>query len=322
MLISTVLSPDLLDSKHFDDPLYRISVVQLLKGILSNGVVLVDQDQRLFKRLCEYAAKLNLSPNGQDASMYFAELIAKNNDGSIRFMATSCVVSSQGTEEEITASVALKCKADGTILPKLEGVQMPVDRLKAIAVTDYLLSSLESQRREFAEANVDACDRMTEAKFSELIARSTRFSKKLEFYDKIIGKAHNTRNFLQGIERIVSIWLKAAHFPKSQLSVAIFTVVHRSPSPNKDYDTVNQELRQKLEDRFGIKVSLCFKHDPKGICHARHLRTDSCVIQFERGFDIIQWDGSLKRSFVNLVQRADSHLAQYQALRPFDPSAK
>ncbi len=318
MLISTVLSPDLLDSKHFDDPLYRISVVQLLKGILSNGVVLVDQDKRLYRRLCEYAAKLNLSPNGQDASMYFAEILAKNNDGALRFLPTRCV-SSERTEAELTASVALKCEADGTILPKLES---PANQSNAIAVTDYLLSPLELQRRDFAEGKIDACDAMTKAKFFDLIARSTRFSKTLEFYDKFIGKAHNTRNFLQGIERIVSIWDKVAYFPKSQLSVAIFTVVDTGRAPNENYQIVNRELRQKLADRFGLKVSLCFKYDPRGMCHPRHLRTDSCVIQFERGFDFIQRDGSFKRSFINLVQSADTHLEEYRLLEQFTPRTK
>ncbi len=180
--------------------------------------------------------------------MYFAEILAKNNDGALRFLPTRCV-SSERTEAELTASVALKCEADGTILPKLES---PANQSNAIAVTDYLLSPLELQRRDFAEGKIDACDAMTKAKFFDLIARSTRFSKTLEFYDKFIGKAQITRNFLQGIERIVSIWTRL------HISLNLNCPLQYSPSSiqaglHENYQIVNRELRQKLADRFGLK---------------------------------------------------------------------
>lgn len=321
MLLSTVIEPDVLDPKHFNDPIFQLNVEELLRGILSNGVIVVDKEERLYKKLCENALKLGVTNEGRRSYVFFDEILKKQRHKIIRFASCSGSFMEESSAEHIVAAIARQSGADFVIVATRERALALAGESKVMPVTSYIHSKIESKRRAFAEGDFDSCDMMSEDEFDTLIGNASRFSRKLLFYDKIIGKASSSVYFRRGIERILKAWLRHAYFPKSQLAAEIYTLADDSryakQPPAQAFACVRKDICERLSQRFKIPVSLSFKIDNTHMCHARHLQTESCTILFERGFDLVEKDGSLKRSFVNLVQRPDPHLMEFRQLPEF-----
>jgi hypothetical protein len=317
MLISTVLSPDILAREHFDDPLYQINVEQLLRGLCSNGIIIVDKDQKLYDKLCKNAIGLSASKHGNQARIWFEEILKKHRQRVVRFVQSTLETDSTLVDTEIVKAVAADCSPDSVLVA--DDDTETVGGKLSLPICQYIRSPLESKRRAYAEADFDSCDAMADGEFDDLILDACRFTKKLKLYDKILGKANRLSSFREGMERVLAAWTKGAYFSKADLSVEIYTVGHKpSPpdflSPLLAFERLREQICETLRIKFGIPVSITMKFDRTGRCHPRHLQTDSCTIQFERGFDFIENDGSIRRSFINHAPRGDSHLTQYRNL--------
>lgn len=329
MLISTVLSPDIFDPARFQDPLYRLSVDHLLRGIHSNGLVICDQDRILLKRIRSHTLKLQLANAGKNTTLLWSEIDKKDSSKTTRFVQAKCRVASEQNDIQLVESIAHNCKPDAVIVASPEvKMHLPTDCI-SLPVVNYMASSLEQNRRFYAEGDFESCDQMGEVAFKQMIGKASRFSKQLRIYDKYIGRAGNSLpSFLEGIRLVIESWLSTAYFPNVELKLEIYTVGH---SKSKDqpltyseaYSIVTDQLCNVLKNEFGIAVTLVFKRESDGICHPRHLATDSCTIQFERGFDFVNPQSSgkrFKRSFINHVPKGDYHLLDYRLLKDCFPS--
>jgi hypothetical protein len=125
------------------------------------------------------------------------------------------------------------------------------------------------------------------------------------------------------MERILQLWVNAAHFPRDQLSVDVYTVVdesqHKQLAPSVAYHRVKGDLIDALQQQFEIPFKLSFKHDPDSKCHPRHLQTQSLAIMFEKGFDILDDNGALCRSFMTAGGDFAGHLRDYRQLPDYLP---
>ena len=53
MLMTAVVLPDAFAATHFADPSYHLNTEMFLRGIDSNGLILVDAEERLYHELCD-----------------------------------------------------------------------------------------------------------------------------------------------------------------------------------------------------------------------------------------------------------------------------
>lgn len=322
MLMAATVVPDVFSPRHFADPTYHLNLEVFLRAIDSNGVMLVDADERLYEKLCDAVEPLAGIGKGKTSHALFEELLKKRRQKVVRFVKTTCSNDRSRSDVEVATSLALQCNADVLIVDSSETARASSRMRAVIPLTEYIESGVEAERRRCCEA-LPSLDQMATGEFDQVMANATRFSKWLRFYDKQIGKGTGLSRFRKGLAKVLDVWTKSAHFPKAELSVELFTVVdesaYRQLEPSVAFHRVRGDLVEILQRDYGIPISLSFKRDNDSICHARHLQTQSIAILFERGFDFVGDNGSLSRAFIKIDAGSVSHLQEYRRLPDFLP---
>jgi hypothetical protein len=327
MLMATTVVPSVFSLGRFADPTYHLNLEVFLRGIDSNGVVLVDADERLYERLCDAVEPLAGIGKGKTSHALFEELLKKRRQKVVRFVKTIFPFDRSRPDEEVAASLAKQCEVDALIVESSESAASAValaGTASVVPLAEYIESRVESERRRCCEA-LPSLDQMAAGEFDRVIVNVTRFSKWLRFYDKQIGKGTGLSRFRKGLARVLQLWIDSAHFPKADLSVELFTVVdeaqYRQLEPSVAYHRVRGDLVDVLQQDFGIPIKLSFKRDNDGICHALHLQTQSIAVLFERGFDFVGDDGTLSRAFIKVDGACVSHLQEYRRLPEYRPGS-
>jgi hypothetical protein len=327
MLMTAVVLPDAFAATHFTEPGYHLNTEMFLRGIDSNGLILLDAEERLYHELCDAVDPLARLGKGKNTHALFEELLKKRRQKVLRFVKTHCSVNGSPTTADVATQVVDHCVADALLV---DPVSHPMfasggsSGRTVIPVPDYHSSPFEAERRRFTE-RLPPVDQMPVGHFDDLIKRCTRYTRWLRLFDKQIGKGNNLSNFRRGIERILRLWTDVAHFPKSDLHVELFTVIDETGyakyPPAVAYRRVRSDLVDALAVAFGLRIDLHFKKDDKLICHARHLQTQCLAISFDAGFDFIEEDGTLRRSFVKIDGGSLDHLQEYRLLPEYKPPA-
>jgi hypothetical protein len=320
MMIHTVISPDILTPENFDDPIYRQNVEILLRGILCNGTIIVDRQQRLRQRLVEISQTLRTSSSGATAQRLIEEILKKNLSPSTRRIVAS-EYDAPITRDERDELIALAnfSGTDACITQSSTSTKNLPSDTALIDIPSYGSSELEVKRRNFAESNFPAVDKMEPYFFEEIILRATRYSKRLRFYDYMIGKGSRLDAFRAGIAKIMQTWISGCHYPEKGLSAEIYTTSHKEErkcetAKKTPYQAFKMDLCDSLSDEYGIPVACYFKFDRNRISHARYLQSDYCIINFERGFDIFTDGGKLRRCVIFNCPQGSTHLEEYRNL--------
>jgi hypothetical protein len=327
MLISIVILPEAFSVEHFSKPQYQDNMQILLEGIQTNGLILVDKEDRLFKELCDKV--LSLAENGkyQKIVIHFEELVKKQRARKIRFVKTNISSKPALQLSEVAARIAIDCKGcslltDPNTTYHSTVIQTTGGKVPVIPILNYIPSNIEAERKKYLNG-LPSLDMMEIGQFDKLIIDATRFSRSLKFYDKQIGKGTNLSRFRLGIKKILQLWVKNAYFPKNELSVILYTVVDESINRRTDaaeaYNKVKANLVDSLAEEFGLRFEFIMKHDPESHCHARHLQTQTFAIMFEKGFDFLENDGKLSRTFITIGGDFSDHLNEFQKLKPYIP---
>jgi len=325
MLLSTVVLPKLFEADHFDNPIHHLNMEALLRGVDANGLILVDAEECLYNQICDNVELLNDHPKGQITKALFEELLKKNRQKIIRIVKTVCTFNLNRKLSDIAARVAITCKADSLLTDPDTRLQLAAANdgsVQVIPITEYTNSEVEAERKK--REKPPGLAQMTAVQFDKLIAGATKYSRWLRFFDKQIGKGTGVSRFRQGMERIVQVWINAAHFPKSELSIEVYTVVdesyRRAMDPPVAYHEVKTKLVDLLQRQFDIPVKLSVKRDDKNkkLCHDRFLQTQSLSIMFSKGFDIIENSGAFSHTFMN-VGDYTYHLDLYRKLPEYLP---
>jgi hypothetical protein len=327
MLMAATVVPGVFSPGRFADPAYHLNLEVFLRGIDSNGVVLVDAEERLYEKLCDAVEPLAGIGKGKTSHTLFEELLKKRRQKVVRFVKTICSFDESRPDDDVAASLAQQCKADALIVESPESAASAValaGSTTVIPLAQYIESGVETERRRCCEA-LPSLDQMAAGEFDRVIVNVTRFSKWLRFYDKQIGKGTGLSRFRRGLARMLQLWIDSAHFPKADLSVELFTVVdesqYRQLEPSVAYHRVKGDLVDALQQDFGIPIKVSFKRDNDSICHARHLQTQSIAVLFERGFDFVGDNGSLSRAFIKVDGACVSHLQEYRRLPEYLPGS-
>lgn len=318
MIMSTVIVPRVFSAENFDDPLYMQNAEMLLRGIDSNGVILIDAEQRLYHALCDKVEELALVAKGRDTCIRFEEILKKKRQNIGPFVTTQCLVNPSLAQNALL-HVARRCEANSLIVDSDAASQDSGSPIPVIPIREYMSSDFEKSRH-YAMNEVPPVDMMEPGEFDLQVARCTRFSRVLRFYDKQIGHASNLRGFQRGIERIVRVWRAHAHFTKSSLSVELFTCVQRThASTDVIHARILSSLVRPLAKGQQVRVTLYFKEDSTSITHDRYLQTESHSLSFSKGFDFVNEDQSLHRCVMKVDYGAQLHLQQYRSLKDAKP---
>lgn len=324
MLMTAVVLPDAFAASHFADPAYHLNTEMFLRGIDSNGLILVDAEERLYHELCDTVNLLAQIGKGKNTHALFEELLKKRRQKVQKFVTTRCSVSSSRSTGDVAAQVTRQCCVDALLVDPVSHPAFSTSgsSTTVIPVPDYASSPVEAERRRQCE-RLPPADQMAAGEFDSLIVQATRYSRWLRFYDKQIGKGTNLSHFRRGMERILGLWLGAAHFPRSELHAELFTCVddsqHASFRPDVAYRRVRDDLVGQLAAALSLRITLTFKRDDNSICHPRHLQTQSLALLFERGFDFINDDQSLRRCIVRIDGGCAEHLQEYRQLPGYTP---
>ena len=320
MLMTAVVLPEAFAATHFADPSYHLNTEMFLRGIESNGLILVDAEERLYRELCDTVDPLAQLGKGKNTHALFEELLKKRRQKVLRFVKTCCSVNGSRSTADVATQVAGHCVADALLVDPVSHLTVASSGpagTAVIPVPDYSSSPVEAERRRCCE-KLPPVDQVPAGSFDDLIMRSSRYSRWLRLFDKQIGKGSNLSHFRRGIDRILRLWTTAAHFPRTELHAEVFTVVDESGyatfPPAVAYNRVKSDIVDALATDLGLGIDLHFKKDDKGICHARHLQTQCVAISFDAGFDFVEENGTLRRNFIKIDGGCLDHLQEYRHL--------
>ncbi|MFO0847576.1 MAG: hypothetical protein U0871_03305 [Gemmataceae bacterium] len=189
MLMTAVVQPEAFDQVHFSTPGYRDQAEMLLRGLASNGLLLCDPNCRLLREINERVESLSTKV-GQQLQIRLAEL---QKSGRRRVLITNravCTCPTSLTMLEACWAVHSSTKADALVIDPVSHTQLQTGGSPPTDVVphgSYISSDFEQRRHVWLD-QLPPIDQMPVGEFEGHIVRITRFSKRLRFYDKQIGK--------------------------------------------------------------------------------------------------------------------------------------
>lgn len=316
MLMTAVIQPEAFDQTHFSNPGYRDQVEMLFRGLASNGLILCDPNCRLLREINERVERLS-AKMGQQLQIRLAEL--QKSDRRRVVIADRTVCSCPTSLNILNACLAVQAsvRADTLVVDPATLAQLQSGGVTPSGITPlgaYISSSFEQKRHHYLDQS-PPIDQMAAGEFDDHLVRITKFSKRLRFYDKQIGKGA-VGGFRSGIGRILALWVTNAHFPRPSLSVEIYTCVHKTHDTTEVvYNRILGNLVRRLALDNQVSVKLYFKEDAPALTHDRFLQTDFVPVSFSKGFDYMEDNGTLHRCAMKIDNGAYEHLQEYRNLK-------
>jgi hypothetical protein len=289
MLMTSVVEPAAFSRACFDTPGYKEHVWCFLMGVKTNGLVIVDREGVLLRGMRERLESLPTS-QGQRICGILEEFVKESrNRGRKRIIECDERVAPADSEEAqllLAARLARAYCADAVVRSGCQTDQPQTETL-SVGLDEYSYSEFENRRKRFCE--FPSIDQLERTEVEDALIRCVRFSKWLRFYDAYIGRAENPERFLKGLEFIIRLWTRHAHFTKE--SVEIFTFA----GPGIDAE---RHIAEPLRNRCHPRLTLRVKSDSGGRKHPRYLQTETAVVQFDHGFDLFNSRGSLRENIL------------------------
>ena len=329
MLVSTVLDPSAFDAEDFDE-LYAIHAEDFLRGIWRNGVLIVDSERKLQEALFKKAESLPIK--GNRLRTLLTDLLKEKS----KRVAVSSVSPSNASSRDLldlTCHLKKDTEPDGLLVgdKNFEKLRFdPEHRHGIVPLSEYRDSNFEKERQTYCDG-LGPIDMLSRSEVDEIVIRSVRFSKRLQFYDRYITIGENTSGFLNGIKYILSLWRDHGFFASQQGmgEVIIFTGTEHIREDEEEhvkksklarrqenYRKVKRELMGwlKREAPQWWQLKIFIKDDPDGIFHARYLETQHAIIRVDRGFDLFKQNGEFRRNFFTLNMAESFHLRECRDL--------
>jgi hypothetical protein len=321
MLMTAVIQPEAFDQTHFTTPGYRDQAEMLLRGLESNGLLILDANCVLLRAINDRIELLS-TKDGQQLQIRWAELQKNERRRVLLADRSVCACPTSLPLLEAAKAVHAYTRTDTLIVDAVSHSQLQANGYPISSVTPlsaYISSEFERQRHYYLD-KIPSIDKMAPGEFDSHIVRLTRFAKRLRFYDKQIGKGSSLGGFRIGIGKIISLWVANAHYPHSTLSAEIYTCVQKTHEPtNVVHSRILASLVQRVATDNRLPITLFFKEDSPALTHDRHLQTDSVPVSFSKGFDFMEDDGTLHRCVVKIENGAYEHLQEYRNLKDYKP---
>ncbi|MBI5375912.1 MAG: hypothetical protein HZA77_10785 [Candidatus Schekmanbacteria bacterium] len=328
--MTAVVAPSAFCKDNYDLPGYRENAEMFLRGIRSNGLLIVDPDGFLKDNLISEIKTLPIKYKTK-INILMEELLKNKRKHFVNCNDKGLESFKKNNLLNLAYNVNSICNTDSLILSEMdrEEIQKKNPDFKTMTLNGYIYSEFEENRRWLME-DVPPIDQLDKKKLAEIITRSIRFAKYLRFYDKQIGRGKNTSHFRKGIDFILNLWLTNGYFAvQNDLEVEVITcqkeIIYDDEPASKQsekknsnqeaYNKVMKELIKPLQEKFKWKIKLLVKEDKSGIFHARHLEAQPAVVLFDRGFDLFMPDGeTIKRNIIKIDNGCFEHLKECQKL--------
>ena len=333
MLISAVADPLAFEIHCFDTPGYRQQADLFLRGIISNGLLVVDSDANLQHQMINNIRKLS-SKQGQSLSIRIEELLKNKRKRIIRSHPFAGVVRTSDLFE-LAWSVFEKCEADALVSTENRLAQLKASgrtHSGIIPLSSYSESGLEDERNRYL-VDLPPIDTLDFKDVEKLFFKVVKFSRWLRFYDKQIGKGQNTSNFREGIEYILELWQRDGHFAvrgdvdfveiitcqKERIlpGDSLHAYTSKRARNHEAYKKVVNSLLKPLRSRFPWRIDLKVKDEGDISFHARHLQAQAAIVFLDFGFDLFVPRSSprkFKRNIIKIDNGSFNHLQEYRNL--------
>ena len=334
MLVTAVVDPSAFESVYFDASDYGLHAEDFLKGILRNGILIVDSDNRIRDELLDRLRSVPIKYRQQLEGM-LTHLIYSTKK------LIKCSPENQRQVRGVSSlDLAIHLK-NSFCVDALIASWQSIEHLRAkreltsddILLAEYRDSPFEEQRRLYD--NLPGIDTLGRDEVDDLFIRAVKYTKWIRFYDKQIGKGTNTSNFRRGIDYILDLWHNHGHFaPKPSTSqrfcegIGIITcqgcdisdddTEHEKESKMErnmaSLAKVKDELIDPLRNKFPWPIKLILKEDQDDIFHSRYLETQHIIIKVDRGFDLFR-GRVFKTNFLDINPAHSDHLKKCRKLK-------
>jgi hypothetical protein len=320
MLISVAVDPKSFDRELFANPSYRDHAEIFFRGLESNGLLLVDSEEKLLDELDNRLSDLG-TKSGQQLQIRFAELRKRRRRRLVVVDSRVCDTQHCAGAHNVACKIRSKCGGDSVILDEAtfeEYRSREIPTQFFTPLSGYISSKIELERRRFME-QLPFIDQLHPGEFDSLMVRALRFTRVLRFYDKQIAKGESLGRFKDGIRKILELWTGDAHFPRSTLKAELYTCEQRTHAAESDvHQRVLASITRPLATDFNLQFTLFWKRDSDRLSHDRYLQTENVPISFSRGFDFVE-GGELQRCKIQVDNGAEDHLTEYRNLADVRP---
>lgn len=296
MITSTVIDPLAITSASASA---ERDVVNLLRGVVQNGIVLRDNNSILGRGFsdCSLAKQ----------SAQVRELLLK----AYLDFAFEVKIPPNTTAEK---TVAMICNSHRPDLVVTERRPFPESlgscTSKSHSLETFHTSEAENLRVLLSSA-LPPIDELGVSKFGEYMRRTTRFAKWLRIYDPYLAKGEGDSRFRTGLSFVLAQWRQDCCHEVAQCYLEIYTLDHDSDKGRSRLESAIREIQRDNP----VMVHLRLVRDPDSIFHARHLETKEFIVQVDPGFDFFKADGqSLRRILLKPARSDKGHLASLRRL--------
>ena len=197
MLVSAVVDPSAFNKQYFEKPdkSYKIHAEDLLKGIVENGLLIVDLEDELREAFIEQIMFLS-TPVGQQLQVLLADLLKMEPK---RFVACCHPSNEASLNDLLNIARRLKKDTEADVLivssASLETLISEQENVEGvIPLSKYRNSDFEKCRRRYY-SGLGSIEILPEPEVENMIIRTVRFSKCLKFYDPHIGRGKQYLSF-------------------------------------------------------------------------------------------------------------------------------
>lgn len=192
--------------------------------------------------------------------------------------------------------------------------------------------TLKKKRRWYME-EVPPISQLEKKEVEKLVIDIVRYSKRLRFYDyvignKILGQRKNKEaekakldDFIKGIDFILNLWKEYGHFDNSEKHVEIITTQlknffyndteegrKRKIADNKcAYEEIQDKLISPLQNKYNWPIGLIISKTPPYEFRDRYLQTEYSIISVSKGFDLF-YRNKLRHNVFRIENGASDHL--------------
>lgn len=333
MFLAAVIDPAILGQAFFEEEAYAERLLNLLDAVEVNGLLLLDPHKKLRNKILELLDSGIPSRAGehrvQELLTEWLKVLPKKQRGLYDLPVAICpshLVHDHKNKDLLDVAVEVRKKCDADVIVSAETA-----KLKALGetehhatVSEYGHCCHETARKKWARGLEP--DDLTITTLTDMVARTTRHSREIRIFDKMIGKGDSLWKWRNGIQFILDIWRKAGVYKCNECTAHIVTCCDPNMSDQgctEVQSKMKRELKQKLKFSGDVQIHLKIlpiKRSERGKFHPRYLQAGSAVLRFDNGFDLFDPEtGDLIKQDIRVVREVYRVLQEYFALEPFSP---
>jgi len=331
MYIFITVDPDSID--NIRTPLFRQGAETLFRLITKqNGILAVDKDNNIIKKLKRSIP--TLSPSCNNIKIMLEEIL-KDNKKLVKIS-----VDNTDTLTGQICQIFRKLPRASVIIIHENSIEdyrdeyideEPLEYFNTI--NDYKCQFM-NRARKFRDKGVQLDFKTSDQFFYDVISRSSIFTKKISFYDYLIGNdkipEKQLNNWTLGLKHIINYWIYCSYYIKDKklvtndkIKIGLITKATK-PKQNKEtgewddfnkadkhFDTLVRVILLPLKKEFGkyCEFELIMKNDRYNDFKGRFMKTDQGFMEWRKGFDLFKTsrDGNnvFTRNHVHWISQAD-----------------